>query len=392
NKVDKPDADQERIKRQLMNHGLVPEDFGGDTIFAPVSAKTGEGIDSLLEAILLQAEVLELAAVADGPAAGVVVESRLEKGRGPVATVLVQRGRIKKGDILLAGQEFGRIRALLDEAGRSIEEAGPSMPVEVLGLSNVPNAGDEAVVVPDERKAREIAQLRQSRLRDTKLAKQQAAKLDNLLTQMGEGRSNVLNVLIKADVQGSAEALVDALTRLSTDEVKVNVIANAVGGINESDVNLAIASSAIVIGFNVRADAAARKLVEDAGIDLRYYSIIYDVIDEVKAALSGMLSPEIRETIIGVAEVREVFRSSKFGAIAGCIVSTGVVRKSSPIRVLRNNVVIYEGQLESLRRFRDDVAEVKSGTDCGIGVKDYNDVQPGDQIEVFERVELARSI
>ncbi|MGH8582154.1 MAG: translation initiation factor IF-2 [Gammaproteobacteria bacterium] len=392
NKIDQPGADPERVKQELSVHGVMPEEWGGENLFAPVSAKTGEGIDSLLEAILLQAEVLELAAVADGPAAGVVVESRLEKGRGPVATVLVQRGRIKKGDILLAGQEFGRIRALLDEAGRSIEEAGPSMPVEVLGLSNVPNAGDEAVVVPDERKAREIAQLRQSRLRDTKLAKQQAAKLDNLLTQMGEGRSNVLNVLIKADVQGSAEALVDALTRLSTDEVKVNVIANAVGGINESDVNLAIASSAIVIGFNVRADAAARKLVEDAGIDLRYYSIIYDVIDEVKAALSGMLSPEIRETIIGVAEVREVFRSSKFGAIAGCIVSTGVVRKSSPIRVLRNNVVIYEGQLESLRRFRDDVAEVKSGTDCGIGVKDYNDVQPGDQIEVFERVELARSI
>ncbi len=392
NKIDKPGADPERVKQELSAHGVMPEEWGGENLFAPVSAKTGEGIDGLLEAILLQAEVLELAEVAEGPAAGVVVESRLEKGRGPVATVLVQRGRLNKGDILLAGQEFGRIRALLDEAGRSIDEAGPSMPVEVLGLSNVPNAGDEAVVVPDERKAREIAQLRQSRLRDTKLAKQQATKLDNILTQMGEGKSNVLNLLIKADVQGSAEALVDALTRLSTDEVKVNVVASAVGGINESDVNLAIASSAIVIGFNVRADAAARKLVKDAGIDLRYYSIIYDVINEVKAALSGMLSPEIKETIIGVAEVREVFRSSKFGAIAGCIVTTGVVRKSSPIRVLRNNVVIYEGQLESLRRFRDDVAEVKSGTDCGIGVKDYNDVQPGDQIEVFERVELARSI
>ncbi|MGH8508894.1 MAG: translation initiation factor IF-2 [Gammaproteobacteria bacterium] len=392
NKTDKPSADPERVKQELTGHGIVPEEWGGDTIFVNVSAKTGEGIDRLLESILLQAEVLELLAAPTGPASGVVIESRLDKGRGPVATILVQQGVLKRGDILLTGQEFGRVRAMLDENGLSIEEAGPSLPVEVLGLSSAPNAGDEAVVVADERKAREIAQVRQGRTREGKLARQQAAKVDDVLLQMEEGKTSSLNVLIKADVQGSAEALVDALTQLATDEVRVNVIASGVGGISESDVNLAVASKAIVIGFNVRADASARKLVEETGVELRYHSIIYHVIDEMKAALSGMLAPEVKEQIIGMAEVRDVFRSSKFGAIAGCIVTTGAVRRANPIRVLRNNIVIYEGQLESLRRFRDDVNEVKSGTECGIGVKDYNDVKPGDQIEVFERITLARSI
>jgi len=392
NKIDKPDADPERVKQELTGHGIVPEEWGGDAIFVNVSAKTGEGIDRLLESILLQAEVLELLAVPAGPASGVVIESRLDKGRGPIATILVQQGLLKRGDILLTGQEFGHVRALLDENGQSIEEAGPSLPVEVLGLSSAPNAGDEAVVVVDERKAREIAQARQGKTREGKLARQQAAKLDDVMLQMEEGKTSNLNVLIKADVQGSAEALVDALTKLATDEVRVNVIANGVGGISESDVNLAVASKAIVIGFNVRADASARKLVEETGVELHYHSIIYNVIDEMKAALSGMLAPEVKEQIIGMAEVRDVFRSSKFGAIAGCIVTTGAVRRANPIRVLRNNIVIYEGQLESLRRFRDDVNEVKSGTECGIGVKDYNDVKPGDQIEVFERITLARSI
>jgi translation initiation factor IF-2 len=334
---------------------------------------------------------MELRAAPTGPATGVVVESRLDKGRGPVATVLVQTGLLRKGDILLAGQEWGRIRAMLDETGVPVEQAGPSIPVEVLGLSSAPNAGDEAVVVPDERKAREIAQFRQSKTREGKLARQ-AANLDNVFSRMEEGKVNTLNVMLKADVQGSVEALGDALTKLSTDEVRVNVVASGVGGINESDVNLAMASNAIIIGFNVRADASARKLVEDEGVDLRYYSVIYNVIDDVKAALSGMLAPEIRETIIGVAEVKDVFRSSRFGAIAGCIVSTGVIRRNNPVRVLRDNVVIFEGALESLRRFKDDVAEVRSGTECGIGVKNYNDIKPGDQVEVFERVELARTV
>ncbi len=392
NKIDKEGADPERVKQDLTGHGIVPEEWGGDTMFVNCSAKSGDGVEALLESISLQAEVLELKASRDGPASGIVIESRLDKGRGPVATVLVQNGTLKRGDILLAGHEFGRIRAMLDENGAAIEEAGPSLPVQVLGLSNAPNAGDEAVVVSDERKAREVAQLRLGRTREGKLARQQTAKLDDVLSQMEEGKAGILNVLIKADVQGSAEALVDALSRLSTDEVRVNVVASGVGGINESDINLALASRAVVIGFNVRADASARKLVEEAGIDLRYHSIIYDVIDEVKAALSGMLAPEVKEQIVGIAEVREVFRSSKFGAIAGCIVASGTVRRSNPIRVLRDNVVVYEGRLESLRRFRDDVNEVKSGTECGIGVKDYNDVKPGDQIEVFERIELARSI
>ncbi len=391
-KIDKPGADPDRVKQELSVHGILPEDWGGEVMFVPVSAKSGAGVDALLDAILLQAEVMELTAVREGPASGTVIEARLDKGRGPVATILVQRGTIKKGEVLLCGTEFGRIRAMLDETGRFIDEAGPSLPVEVLGLSNVPYAGDEAQVAPDERRAREIAQFRHSKQREGKLARQQAAKLGNVLSQMEEGKVTAVNLLIKADVQGSAEALCDALTGLSTDEVRVDIIASGMGGITESDVNLAVTSRAAIIGFNVRADASARRRIEDAGIDLRYYSIIYDVIDDVKAVMSGMLAPEVKETIIGIAEVRDVFRSSRFGAIAGCIVTTGVVRRNSPIRVLRDNVVIFEGGLESLRRFRDDVGEVKSGTECGIGVKDYNDVKPGDQIEVFERVELARSL
>ncbi|HET6726194.1 MAG TPA: translation initiation factor IF-2, partial [Gammaproteobacteria bacterium] len=392
NKIDREDADPERIKTELSKQEVIPEDWGGDTIFVPVSAKTGQGIDDLLESILLQAEVLELKAVADGPASGVVIESSLEKGRGSVATVLVQRGTLKAGDILLAGREYGRVRAMFDENGDAIKEAGPSMPAVVLGLSGTPNAGDDVLVVPDERKAREVALYRQGKFRDVKLAKQQSAKLENMFEQMEAGDVQTLNVLVKADVQGSVEALNDSLTGLSTDEVKVNVVSSGVGGITESDANLAVASNAVVIGFNVRADASARKLIADNGVDLRYYSVIYNVIDEVKQALSGMLSPETREQIVGLAEVRDVFRSPKLGAIAGCLVTEGVVKRSNPIRVLRDNVVIYEGELESLRRFKDDVNEVRSGTECGIGVKDYNDVKVGDQIEVYERVEVARTL
>jgi translation initiation factor IF-2 len=392
NKIDKPDADPDRVKQELSKLDVIPEDWGGDTIFANVSALTGQGVDELLDSILLQAEILELKAPEDGPAAGTVIESRLDRGRGPVATMLVQSGCLKKGDIILSGHEFGRVRAMNDENGNEVDEAGPSMPVEVLGLSGTPNAGDEMVVVDDEKKAREIALFRQGKYREVKLAKQQASKLENVLSQMGEEEGAVLNILLKADVQGSVEALTESLQNLSTDEVKVNIISSGVGGITESDINLAMASKGVVIGFNVRADSAARKLVDEEGIDLRYYSIIYDVIDDVKKALSGMLEPEVREQIIGIAEVREVFRSPKFGNIAGCIVTSGVVRKSNPIRVLRDNVVIYEGELESLRRFKDDVNEVKSGTECGIGVRNYNDVKAGDQIEVFERVEVSRSV
>ena len=330
--------------------------------------------------------------MAEGPASGTVIESRLDKGRGPVATLLVQNGQLNKGDIIISGQEFGRVRAMLDDSGKEVETAGPSTPVEVLGLSGTPNAGDEMNVVADEKKAREIAAFRQGKYRENKIAQQQAAKLDDFMSQMGSGDEMVLNILIKADVQGSAEALSDSLQKLSNDEVKISVITSGVGGITESDANLALASRGIVIGFNVRADASARKIITDEGLDLRYYSVIYDVIDDVKAALSGMLSPEIREQIIGVAEVRDVFRSPKFGDIAGCMVSTGVVKRNNPIRVLRDNVVIYEGELESLRRFKDDVNEVKSGMECGIGVKNYNDVQPGDQIEVFERIEVSRTL
>lgn len=392
NKIDKPDADPDRIKQEMANRDVIPEDWGGDTQFVNVSATTGEGIDGLLEAISLQAEVLELKAVPNGPAKGTVIESRLDKGRGPVATVLVQSGRLKRGDILLTGTEFGRVRAVTDARGVQIEEAGPSDPVEVLGLSGTPNAGDEATVVDDERKAREIASYRVGKDRESKLARQQAAKLENMFSQMKEGQESSVRILLKADVQGSSEALSDALLKLGNEEVHVDFVSTGVGGINESDVNLAMAARATIIGFNVRADSAARRLVEEEGLDLRYYSVIYEVIDDVKAALSGLLAPEIRESIIGIAEVKDVFRSSQLGAIAGCIVSEGVVKRSSPIRVLRENVVVYEGELESLRRFKDDVNEVRSGTECGIGVKNYNDVKAGDQIEVFERIEVARSI
>ncbi len=392
NKIDKAEAEPDKVKQELSKFEVIPEDWGGDTIFVNVSAKTGEGIDNLLENILLQAELLELTALDTGPATGTVIESRLDKGRGPVATVIIQNGKLNKGDIILSGHEFGRVRAMLDEHGNEVSEAEPSTPVEVLGLSGTPKAGDELITVSDEKKAREIAMFRQGKYREVKLAKQQAAKLENVMSQMTEGDTAMLNILVKTDVQGSAEAIVDALTKLPNEEITVNIVSSGVGGITESDVNLAMASNAFMIGFNVRADSAARKLVDEEGVDLRYYSVIYDVIDDVKKALSGLLSPEIREQIIGVAEVKEVFRSPKLGDIAGCIVSTGVVRRSNPIRVLRDNVVVYEGELESLRRFKDDVNEVKSGTECGIGVKNYNDINPGDQIEVFERVEVARTI
>lgn len=391
NKIDKDNADPDRVKQELSKYEVIPEDWGGDTQFVHVSALTGQGVDELLESVLLQAEVLELKAVPTGPAAGAVIESRLDRGRGPVATVLVQNGVLKKGDIIISGHEYGRVRAMLDESGKEIMEAGPSTPVEVLGLSGTPRAGDELVAVGDEKKAREIALFRQGKFREVKLAKQQANKLEDMLSQMGEGETISLNLLIKADVQGSAEALADSLQKLSNDDVNVNIVSGGVGGITESDVNLALASNAMIIGFNVRADAAARKLVEDEGIDLRYYSVIYDVIDEVKNAINGMLEPEVREQIVGIAEVKQVFRSKKFGDIAGCIVIEGVVRRSNPIRVLRDNVVVYEGQLESLRRVKDDVNEVQAGTECGIGVKDY-EVKEGDQIEVFERVEVKRTI
>jgi translation initiation factor IF-2 len=392
NKIDKHGADPERVKSELAQHDVIPEDWGGDTQFVNVSAHTGEGIEALLESVALQAEVLELKAVATGPAKGVVIESSLEKGRGAVATILVQQGTLNAGDALLAGREYGRVRAMFNEHGKPLKEAGPSTPVQVLGLSGTPMAGDDVVVLPDERKAREVALHRQGKFRDVKLAKQQAAKLEDVFTQMEEGETNTVQLLIKADVQGSAEALRDAMNRLSNDEVKVKVIASNVGGITESDVNLAAASGAIVIGFNTRADGAARNAIKETGVDVRYYSIIYEAIDDVKQALTGMLSPEIREQIVGVAEVREVFTSPKFGQVAGCLVTEGVVRRNNPIRVLRDNVVIFEGQLESLRRFKDDVNEVKSGTECGIGVKNYNDVRAGDQIECFERVEIARTL
>jgi len=392
NKIDKEDAQPDRVKQELVAAEVVPEDWGGDTQFVHVSAHTGEGIDKLLESILLQAEVLELTAVKDAPARGVVIESRLDKGRGTVATVLVQNGTLHKGDMVLAGQEYGRVRALLDENGQPTPEAGPSTPVEILGLSGTPSAGDEMLVVADERKAREVALFRQGKFRDVKLARQQKAKLESMFSQMEEGEVNTLNLVVKADVQGSVEALSESLTNLSTDEVRVKIVASGVGGINESDVNLAVASSAVMIGFNVRADASAKRIIEEEGIDLHYYSVIYDAVDEVKNSLSGMLAPEFKEQIVGLAEVRDVFRSPKLGAIAGCMVIEGTVKRNNPIRVLRDNVVIYEGELESLRRFKDDVQEVRSGTECGIGVKNYNDVKPGDQIEVFEQVEVKRSL
>jgi translation initiation factor IF-2 len=392
NKIDKPEADPDRVKNELSQHEVIPEEWGGDTQFVHVSALKGTGVEDLLEAINVLAEVLELQAPAEGPAQGVVIESRLDKGRGPVATVLVQGGLLNKGDVILTGQEFGRVRAMFDENGMPVKSAGPSMPVEVLGLSGTPNAGDDVVVVEDERKAREVALFRQGKFRESKLATQQAAKLENIFNQMQEGQAGMVNILLKADVQGSAEAIRDALEKLSTEEVKVKIVAAGVGGITESDINLAKASDAIVIGFNVRADAGARKAVAEQDVDLRYYSVIYEAIDDVKQALSGLLSPETREEIVGLAEVKDVFKSSQFGAVAGCLVVEGSVKRGNPIRVLRNNVVIYEGELESLRRFKDDVNEVRAGTDCGIAVKNYNDVKPGDQIEVYQRVEVARTL
>ncbi|MGD8236249.1 MAG: translation initiation factor IF-2 [Chromatiales bacterium] len=392
NKMDKPEANPDRVMQELSSEEVVPEEWGGDTQFVKVSAHTGQGIDELLDAVLLQAEVLELQANKDGLAKGIIVESTLDKGRGPIATVLVQNGTLRKGDPLVCGTEFGRVRAMYDEAGKEVEEAGPSIPVQVLGLSGAPNAGDDAIATADEKAARELAQVRQEKQRDSRLAEQKAAKLNELFSQMGEGEVMTVNLVVKADVQGSVEALKDSLENISTDEVKVKVVASGVGGINESDANLAATSNAIVIGFNVRADAAARRILEERGLELRYYSIIYEVIDDVKKAASGLLSPEVREEIIGLAEVRDVFRSSKIGAIAGCMVLEGVVRRNNPIRVLRDNVVVFEGELESLRRYKDDVSEVKAGTECGIGVKSYNDVQAGDQIEVFERVEVAREL
>jgi translation initiation factor IF-2 len=392
NKIDKEEADPDRVKNELAQQDVIPEDWGGDTMFVHVSAKSGQGVDELLDAILLQAEVLELKAVEDGPAKGVVIESRLDKGRGAVASVLVQSGTLHKGDIVLAGHEYGRVRAMLDENGKPVDAAGPSIPVEILGLSGTPAAGDAAIVVADERKAREVANFRQGKYRDVKFARQQQAKLDEMFNQMEEGKVDTLNILLKADVQGSVEAIADALGKLSTDEVRVKIIASGVGGINESDAQLAVASNAIIIGFNVRADAGAKRVIDEQGVDLHYYSVIYDLIDEVKSAMSGMLAPEFKEEIIGLAEVRDVFRSPKIGAIAGCMVVDGTVKRNNPIRVLRENVVIYEGELESLRRFKDDVSEVKSGTECGIGVKNYNDVKVGDQIEVYERVQVQRTL
>ncbi|HEC29615.1 MAG TPA: translation initiation factor IF-2 [Gammaproteobacteria bacterium] len=392
NKIDKEEAQPDRVKQELSQEDVMPEDWGGDVMFINVSAHTGEGVDSLLEAILLQSEVLELKAPVDAGAKGVVIESRLDKGRGPVATVLVQQGTLRKGDVLVAGNEYGRIRAILNEDGKPVDSAGPSIPVEVLGLSGPPNAGDEAVAIKDERKAREVASLRQIRTRETKLANQQKAKLENMFTNMESGKVSTLNVLIKADVQGSVEAITGSLLKLSTDEVKVNIVATGVGGINESDINLAMASGAVVFGFNVRADVSSKRMIEEEGIDLHYFSVIYDLIDEVKAALTGMLAPEFKEDIIGLAEVRDVFSSSSLGAIAGCLVIDGVVKRNSPIRVLRDDIVIYEGELESLRRFKDEANEVKSGVECGIGVKNYNDIKSGDQIEVFERVQVKREL
>ena len=392
NKIDKHEANQEKVKQELLQHGVVPEEFGGDAPFVPVSAKTGQGVDALLEQVLLQAEVLELKAPIDVPARGVVIEARLDKGRGPVATVLVQSGTLKRGDVVLIGPVHGRVRAMLDENGHPLDAAGPSIPVEIQGLSEVPNAGEELTTLTDERKAREIALFRQGKFRDVKLAKQQAAKLENLFQTMGEGGHKVLSLVIKADVQGSQEALVHALTRLSTEEVKVGVVHAGVGGINESDVNLALAARAVIIGFNTRADATARKLIESAGIDVRYYNIIYEAVDEIKAALSGMLTPEKKEQILGTVEVRQVFRISKVGAVAGCYVVDGLVKRSAQVRVLRDNVVIHTGEIDSLKRFKDDAREVKAGFECGMSLKNFSDLKEGDQFEVFEVLEVARTL
>ncbi len=390
-KIDKPTANPERVKQELVAQEVVPEDWGGDTMFIEVSAKTGQGIDDLLEAVLLQAEVLELKAPKIAPAKGLVIEGRLDKGRGPVATILVQSGTLQRGDMLLAGTAFGRVRAMLDENGAEVKEAGPSIPVEILGLSDVPNAGEETIVLNDERKAREIALFRQGKFRDVKLARQQASKLENMMEQMTEGEVKTLPLIIKSDVQGSYEALSTSLQKLSTDEVKVNVLHTGVGAITESDVNLAAASKAVIIGFNVRADVGARKLIESSGVDVRYYNIIYEAVDEVRAALTGMLSPDQKENTLGLVEIRQVFRISKVGAIAGCFVLDGMVRRGSRVRVLRDHVVIHDGELDSLKRFKDDVKEVKAGFECGLSIKNFNEINEGDQLEVYEMVEVART-
>ncbi|WDD94387.1 translation initiation factor IF-2 [Burkholderia sp. FERM BP-3421] len=392
NKIDKPEANPDRVKQELVAEGVVPEEYGGDSPFVPVSAKAGTGIDDLLENVLLQAEVLELKAPVEAPAKGIVIEAKLDKGKGPVATILVQSGTLNRGDVVLAGTAYGRVRAMLDENGKPTKEAGPSIPVEIQGLSEVPGAGEEVIVLPDERKAREIALFRQGKFRDVKLAKQQAAKLESMLEQMGEGEVQNLPLIIKADVQGSQEALVQSLVKLSTSEVRVQIVHSAVGGISESDVNLATASKAVIIGFNTRADAQARRLAESNGIDIRYYNIIYDAVDEVKAAMSGMLAPEKRETVTGMVEVRQVFKVPKIGAVAGCMVTDGLVKRSSSVRVLRNNVVIFTGELDSLKRFKDDVKEVKQGFECGMSIKNFNDIVEGDQFEVFEVTEVARTL
>ncbi|WP_294946021.1 translation initiation factor IF-2 [Sulfurivirga sp.] len=392
NKIDKETANPDRVMQELVQHEVVPEEWGGDVPFVRVSAKTGQGVDELLETILLVSDILELKAPYKGPAKGVVLESRLEKGRGPVATVLVQAGTLNKGDMTLCGTEYGRVRAMINDLGKQVKEATPSTPVEILGLSGVPAAGDEMLVVPNERKAKELAEQRKEKIREEQLKRQQKAKLEAMFNRMGEQDLEEINVIIKADVQGSLEALREALTKLSTDEVKVNIVSSGVGAITETDVNLAVATHAIIIGFNVRADAAARKLIEQEGVDLHYFSVIYDAVDTIKRAIEGKMAPEFKEEIIGVAEVRDVFRSPKFGAVAGCMVTEGVVKRNNPIRVLRDNTVIFTGELESLRRYKEDVQEVRQGMECGIGVKDYNDVRVGDLIEVFERTEVKRTL
>jgi translation initiation factor IF-2 len=392
NKIDKPDAAPERVRMELVAQEVVPEEFGGQVMFREVSAKTGKGIDELLEAVLLQAEVLELTASKNTPAKGLVIEGRLDKGRGSVSTILVQSGILRRGDMVLAGSTYGRVRAMLDENGNDIKEAGPSIPVEVLGLSEVPSAGEEVIVLNDERKAREIANFRAGKFRDVKLAKQQASKMENMMEQMTEGEVQTLGIIIKSDVQGSYEALATSLQKLSTAEVKVNIIHTGVGAISESDVNLAIASKAVLIGFSVRADTGARKLIESNGVDVRYYNIIYEAVDEVKAALGGMLPPEQKESMIGTVEIREVFRISKVGAVAGCYVQDGMIKRTSKVRVLRNNVIIYTGELDSLKRFKDDVKEVKNNFECGLSLKNYNDIEVGDLLEVYEVVEVARTL
>jgi translation initiation factor IF-2 len=392
NKIDKPEANPDRVKQELVAEEVVPEEYGGDSPFVPVSAKTGQGIDDLLENVLLQAEVLELTAPKEAPAKGLVIESRLDKGKGPVATVLVQSGTLKRGDIVLAGASFGRVRAMLDENGKPTQEAGPSIPVEIQGLTEVPAAGDELMVLGDERKAREIALFRQGKFRDTKLAQQQAAKLENMFQNMGDGAKKNLTLIIKADVQGSQEAIAHAMGKLANDEVQVQIAFSAVGGISESDVNLAIATKSVIIGFNTRADAGARKLAENNGIDIRYYNIIYDAVDDVKAALSGMLAPEKKEEVLGLVEIRQVISVSKVGKVAGCMVLDGLIKRGAQVRLLRNNVVIWTGELDSLRRFKDDVREVKAGFECGLSLKNNNDISEGDQLEVFEVKEVARTL